>query len=199
MRPDQKLIAEWIKPGSRVLDLGCGDGALLAQLQSTLGVTGFGIEIEPHNILECIKRGINVIHSDLDQGLSDFDADSFDYVVMTQTLQAMRFPARVLKDMLRVGREGIVTFPNMGHWHARLQFMLGRMPTTRALPMSWYETPNLHLCTIKDFEDLCRVENFDIIDRTAVDASHQRGALMRLRPSLFGEIALFRVRQLVRY
>jgi methionine biosynthesis protein MetW len=193
LRPDQALIAQWIEPGSRVLDLGCGDGALLAELQRMRGVTGYGIEIEPDNILSCLKAGINVIHSDLDRGLSDFDADSFDYVVMTQTIQAVHLPLRVLKEMLRVGREGIVTFPNMGYWKARLQLALGRMPKTRTLPMDWHNTRNLHLCTIADFEDLCAAEGLQILDHATVDAEHQAGMFMKLAPNLLGEVALFRV------
>ena len=125
LREEQALIAGWIRDGSRVLDLGCGDGTLLAHLQTGGGVTGYGIEIDPENILRCLERGVNVIQSDLNRGLSDFDDDSFDYVVMTQTLQAMRFPNLVLREMLRVGREAIVTFPNFGHWRCRLQ-VLGR-------------------------------------------------------------------------
>lgn len=195
LRPDQQLIAHWIRPRSRVLDLGCGDGALLAALREEHGVTGYGIEIEPENVTQCLSAGINVIHGNLDQGLSDFDQDSFDHVIMTQTLQAVRFPLRLLNEMLRVGREGIVTFPNMGHWRARKQILFGRMPVTNALPSTWYDTENIHLCTIRDFEDLCRAEGLQILDRTTVDTEHQAGFLMRLAPNLLGEVALFRVQR----
>ncbi|MEQ8494292.1 MAG: methionine biosynthesis protein MetW, partial [Gammaproteobacteria bacterium] len=142
MRPEHRLIADWIADGSRVLDLGCGDGAFLAELQRVKGVTGYGVEIDPDNIVACIERGVNVIQANLDEGLSGFDADSFDYVVMTQTVQATRFPHLLIDDILRIGREGIVTFPNMGHWKCRLQFTRGRMPVTRHLPHTWYDTPN---------------------------------------------------------
>ena len=157
IRPDYAIIADWIRPGSRVLDLGCGDGTLLGYLAREKQVAGYGIEIDDHHIPECIRAGINVIQMDLDEGLSEFDDDSFDYVVLSLTLQAMRFPDRILKEMMRVGAEGIVTFPNFGHWLARLQLGFGgRMPNTRALPSEWYDTPNIHLCTLQDFEALCR-------------------------------------------
>ena len=126
LREEQMLIADWIRPGSRVLDLGCGDGSLLARLKDERDCTGYGIEIDRENIVQCIGSGVNVIQSDLDRGLSDFDDDSFDYVVMTQTLQAVHYPNRLLREMLRVGREGIVTFPNFGHWRCRLQVLAGR-------------------------------------------------------------------------
>lgn len=116
LREEQALIADWIRPGSRVLDLGCGDGSLLAQLKRERNCASYGIEIDRENIVQCIASGVNVIQSDLDRGLSDFDDDSFDYVLMTQTLQAVHYPNRLLREMLRVGREGIVTFPNFGHW-----------------------------------------------------------------------------------
>ncbi len=135
---------------------------------------------------------MNVIHSNLDQGLSDFDDDSFDYVIMTQTLQAMRYPHLVLKEMLRVGREGIVTFPNMGHWKCRLQLSLGKMPITRHLPHTWYDTPNIHMCTIRDFEEMCSADGIEVLQRTAVDTAHRAAFGMRLLPNLLGEIALYR-------
>jgi methionine biosynthesis protein MetW len=144
LREEQALIAGWIAPGSRVLDLGCGDGSLLAHLKLERNVASYGIEIDSENIVNCIASGVNVIHSDLDRGLSDFDDDSFDYVVMTQTLQAVRYPNRLLREMLRVGREGIVTFPNFGHWRCRLQVLAGRMPVTRHLPSTWFDTQNIH-------------------------------------------------------
>lgn len=195
LRTDQALIAEWIAPGSRVLDLGCGDGFLLAHLQRECGVSGYGLEIDAANIVKCVERGINVIQTDLDSGLSDFDEDSFDYVIMTQTLQATRFPHLILREMLRVGREGIVTFPNMAHWRARWQLALGHMPVTRSLPHQWYDTENLHLCTLADFEDLCRHEHIDILQRAAVDNAHRSSLGMRLLPNLLGEVALYRFRR----
>lgn len=195
LRADQALIADWIRPGSRILDLGCGDGRLLAALQREHGASGYGVEIDPDNIVKCIANGVNVVHSNLDDGLSDFDDDSFDYVVMTQTIQAVRYPQRLLHEMLRIGREGIVTFPNMGHWKCRLQLVFGKMPVTRHLSSTWYNTANIHICTIDDFEDLCVSENFEVLQRTAADSEHQVGRAMRMFPNLLGEIAMYRFRR----
>ena len=195
MRGDQLSIAQWIAAGSRVLDLGCGDGALLDFLQRERGVTGYGIEIDSQNIIKCLAAGVNVIQSDLDRGLSDFDDNSFDYVVMTETLQAMRYPHQLLREMLRVGREGIVTFPNFGHWKCRLQIALGRMPVTEHLPHTWYNTPNIHMCTIRDFEALCHSEGIQILERRAVDTLHRAAFGMRWLPNLLAEVALYRCRR----
>ena len=196
LRTDQALIAEWIKPGSRVLDLGCGDGTMMAHLQQKYDVWGYGLEIDEENIVKCIASGVNVIQTDLDAGLSEFDEESFDYVIMTQTLQAIRYPDRLLNDMLRIGREGIVTFPNMGHWKCRLQIALkGMMPKSRTLPYEWYNTPNIHMCTLKDFESLCRKVNIEILQCTTVDYAHRSNLGMRLFPNLLGEIAIYRFRR----
>lgn len=195
MRPDLEIIAKWIAPGSQVLDLGCGDGTLLEHLQRTSRVSGYGLEIDDDNIVTCIEKGVCVIQSDLDAGLSAyFEEDAFDYVVMTQTLQAMHHPERLLDEMLRVGKEGIITFPNMGHWKSRLQLALGgHMPVTRTLPNQWFDTPNIHLCTVTDFERLCRREGIRILQRAVVDYSHRHHFAMRLLPNLLGEIALYRL------
>jgi len=194
LRPDLAILSEWIEPGSRVLDLGCGDGTLLDYLKHERNVDGYGLEIDPDNIVACIKRGVSVIQSDLDAGLTDyFDDNSFDYVVMTQTLQAMHYPSRLLREMLRVGRQGIVTFPNFGHWQSRIQLALsGHMPISRALPNQWYDTPNIHLCTLKDFEQLCSELDIEILQRNVVDTSHRSNIAMTLFPNLLGEIALYR-------
>lgn len=196
LRPDLEIISEWIPARSRVLDLGCGDGTLLSQLRATRQVTGYGLEIDDENIVKCIEAGVNVIQTDLDAGLSDFDADSFDYVIMSQTLQAVHYPERLLDEMLRVGRAGIVTFPNFGHWQCRLQLTLGgHMPVSRTLPSEWYNTPNIHLCTLSDFERLCRNKGIAILERTVVDHAHRSSLGMRLWPNLLGEIALYRFRR----
>ncbi|MCI0591122.1 MAG: methionine biosynthesis protein MetW [Gammaproteobacteria bacterium] len=196
LRPDQSLIAEWIAPSSRVLDLGCGDGTLLAYLQATRQVTGYGLEIDEENIVNCIAAGVNVIQTDLDAGLSEFDEDSFDYVVMTNTLQAVHYPEKLINEMLRIGREGIITFPNFGHWVCRLQLALkGKMPISRTLPNEWYDTPNIHLCSIADFEELCGSLDIAILQRATVDNTHRSSLGMRLLPNLLGEIALYRFRR----
>jgi len=193
LRPDFEIISEWIAPDSRVLDLGCGDGSLLSFLHASRRVNGYGLEIDEDKILKCIESGVNVIQTDLDAGLSDFDADSFDYVVLSQTLQAVLYPEHLLDEMLRVGREGIVSFPNFGYWPNRLQILLGgHMPVSRNLPNEWYNTPNIHLCTLKDFERLCAKKGITILQRTVVDQAHRTNWWMRLLPNLLGEIALYR-------
>jgi methionine biosynthesis protein MetW len=193
LRGDHALIAQWIRPGSRVLDLGCGDGALLDHLRRERAVTGYGVEIEIDRVVRCVERGVSVIQGDLDAGLADFDTGSFDYVIMSLTLQAVYFPARVLAEMLRVGREGIVAFPNFGHLSCRLQLAFGgHMPVSAALPESWYETDNIHLCTIRDFERLCERLGIRILQRLVVNHQHRRSLGARLLPNLLGEVALYR-------
>ncbi|MDH5785603.1 MAG: methionine biosynthesis protein MetW [Chromatiales bacterium] len=195
LRPDLAIISEWISHESRVLDLGCGDGTLLDHLKRQRNVDGYGLEIAPANIVSCIDKGVNVIQTDLDAGISDFfDEDSFDYVVMTQTLQAMYYPERLLKEMMRVGREGIVTFPNFGHWRCRAQLALGgHMPVSTTLPNKWYNTPNIHLCTLKDFESLCRKLGIRILQRSVVDHAHRYRLGGKILPNLLGEIAIYRI------
>ena len=194
-RPDYTIIADWIRPDSHVLDLGCGDGTLLAYLKRNKDVRGYGIEIDDDDITECIRSNINVIHMDLNEGLSEFDNDSFDYVILSLTLQAMRRPDLILQEMMRVGTEGIVTFPNFGYLKSRVQLALGRMPKTRTLPHEWYSTPNTHLCTIKDFEDLCKKLGFVVLDRRAVDQAHKTSLGLKLLPNLLGKIALYRFKK----
>jgi methionine biosynthesis protein MetW len=194
MRAENDIIGQWIKPGSQVLDLGCGDGALLAQLAATRGVTGYGIEIDHDKIRASIERGISVIEQDIDEGLRNFDDGSFDTVVMTQALQALHNPHLVIAEMLRVGREAIVTFPNFGHWRPRLQLTFkGRMPVSKSLPHQWYDTPNIHLCTFRDFEVLCRDHGWRVLDRLVADGQHREGVLMQTFPNLLGEIAIYRL------
>ncbi len=195
LRADLSIIANWIKPDTSVLDLGCGDGTLLRYLRSNLNVEGYGLEISESKIEACVTRNINLIQADLNNGLCEYFSDnSFDYVIMSQTLQATERPDKLIDEMLRVGREGIVTFPNMAHWRARLQLgFLGIMPVTRNLPNQWYNTPNVHLCTLNDFEVLCKKHGITILQRTVVDYSHNQGSLwMKLFPNLFGEIAIYR-------
>ncbi|PVZ72181.1 methionine biosynthesis protein MetW [Pelagibaculum spongiae] len=194
MRPDLEIIRQWIKPGSSVLDLGCGDGTLLATLQDNANVTGYGLEIEPDNIVRCIENGVNVIQRNLDSGLSDFDDDMFDYVVMTQAIQTLSNPDLVLDEMLRIGKECVVTFPNFGYWRNRLYLLRqGKMPVTERLPYSWYDTPNIHFCTFKDFETLCNDKQLKVLTRTVVDHQHQTSIGMKLLPNLLGEIAIYQL------
>ncbi|MEH6671834.1 methionine biosynthesis protein MetW [Halopseudomonas sp.] len=194
MRADLEIIQEWIKPGSRLLDLGCGDGELLRYLSDHRKVTGYGLEIDPEKINACIERGVNVLEQNLDTGLSNFGDNSFDSVLMTQALQAVHYPDQVLEEMLRIGREAILTFPNFAHWRCRLYLgTKGRMPVSEFMPYTWYNTPNIHFCTFKDFEDLCRQRSIRILDRLVVDQAHQSTWLSGLWPNLLGEIAIYRV------
>jgi len=195
LRADLEIIAEWIKPDTKVLDLGCGDGTLLAYLRDQRNVLGYGLEIDLFNIETCVEKDINVIQANLNDGLKDYFSDNrFDCVIMSQTLQATEQPDLLIEEMLRVGAEGIVTFPNMAHWSARLQLGLkGIMPVTKNLPNQWFNTPNVHLCTLNDFEVLCRKHNIQILQRTVVDYSHNKGSwLTHLFPNLLGEIAIYR-------
>lgn len=156
MRQDFLTISEWLENGQRVLDLGCGDGALLHHLKKSKSMGGLGIEIQSDNINQCIANGVSVVEQNIDDGLSNFADNSFDTVLLTQTLQAVKHPDLVLKEMLRVGKQCIVTFPNFGFWQARLHLLFkGEMPVSDFMPYSWYDTPNIHFCTVDDFENLC--------------------------------------------
>lgn len=156
-RLDLMLVADMVEHGSRVLDVGCGDGALLHLLAQTRGVDARGIEISRAGVSECVAKGLSVIQGDADTDLADYPDDAFDYVILSQTIQATRNPRQVLEHMLRIGRRAIVSFPNFGHWRIRGQLVFkGRMPMTDNLPDQWYDTPNIHFCTIRDFVELCR-------------------------------------------
>ena len=194
MRADLELIHEWIAPGSRVLDLGCGDGELLASLKRSKQVSGYGLEIDPEKIARCISQGVNVIEQNLDQGLSNFASASFDVVIMTQSLQALQYPDKVLSEMLRIGKTSIVTFPNFGHWRCRWYLTSkGRMPVSDFLPYTWYNTPNIHFCTFADFERLCRQQGARIEERLAVDRTHRHTLGSKVWPNLLGEIGIYRI------
>ncbi len=195
LRPELVLIAGWIEDGSKVLDLGCGDGSFLAALKDEKQVVGYGIEIDIDNIKACVVHNVNVIQSNLDDGLNDFENDSFDYVIMSQTIQAIHHPHKTIDDMLRVGRQGIITFPNMGNWKCRLQLALGKMPVTEYLPHSWYDTPNIHMCTVKDFDELCDARDISILERATLDAKHEKMIGMPLFPNLRAEIAVYKINQ----
>ena len=192
LRPDLEFISHWVQPRAHVLDLGCGDGTLLRHLQETRQVTGYGLEIDPDNVVKSVEAGIQVIQMDIDQGLDAFADQSFDYVILTQALQVVRHPDRLLAEMLRIGRIGIVTFPNFGYWRSRMQIAWrGRMPVSETLPNAWYDTPNIHLCTVKDFESLCREQGYRVLHRQVVDSAHHGNRLMSHLPNLLGEIALY--------
>jgi methionine biosynthesis protein MetW len=194
MRFDLQLIPQWIKPGSQVLDLGCGDGSLLAKLITDNQVDGLGIEIDPQQITHCIASGLNVVEQDLNHGLNNFQDDSFDVVVMAHALQTLRSPHLVIDEMLRVGKECIVTFPNFAHWSCRLHLgKHGRMPVSKFMPYSWYDTPNIHFCTVRDFEALCQESNIHILDKAVVGHDSSESTLGRLLPNLFGVTAVYHI------
>ena len=194
-RKDLLLINSWIKPNSKVLDLGCGDGELLKLLKIDKNINGYGIDYDVKNIKKSLQNNINVLHMDLDDGLGAFESNSFDYIVLAQSLQVIKNPKLLIDDMLRVGDEIIVSFPNMGHWLARLQlFLQGTMPITKNLPYRWHDTPNIHLCTIKDFMDFCKKNNYEISEKYIADDKQKINLLTRFMPNLFGEIATFRIK-----
>lgn len=195
MRADLTLIEPWVRPGTHVLDLGCGDGTLLAHLQEKKNVQGYGIEIDEAQITRCIEKGVNVIQHNLDsKGLKSFADQQFDTVIMTQALQAVRQPDVMLEEMLRLGQQGIVTFPNFGYWRCR-QYLLwhGKMPMSKTLPHTWYNTPNIHLCTFKDFEALCKKKGIKILNRTVVDSDFSQNRFAKMWPNLFAEFAVYRI------
>ena len=187
-RPDFAAIAGWVGMGSSVLDLGCGDGSLLRYLRESRRVTGYGVEIDDDRVLACVKSGVNVVQGDLERGLSEFESRSFDYVVLSQTLQAIMDGERIINDMLRVGREGIVTFPNFGYWRNRLQVLGGHMPVSDNLPYQWHDTPNVHLCTISDFENFCAGHGVRIVERKVLTG----GRPVSVLPNLLGSLAVYR-------
>ena len=187
-RRDFAAIARWIAPKSKVLDLGCGDGALLGYLRGSLSVTGYGIEKDDANVLACLKNGINVIQMNLEEGLSGFEALSFDVVILSQTLQAMYHTERIVQEMLRVGKEVIVTFPNFAYWQHRLQVMMGNMPLSNKLPYQWYNTPNVHMCTIHDFDDFCASHAIHIRERLILTD----GKPVTVLPNVLGSLAMYR-------
>lgn len=194
LRPDLSIIQQWVKPNSQVLDLGCGKGELLNFLKSEKGVRGYGLEINPEKITHCIANGVNVIEQNLDEGLSNFKDNSIDTVVMAQALQAVQRPDELVDEMLRIGKQAIVTFPNFGFWRTRLYLLLkGRMPMSEALPYNWFDTPNIHLCTFKDFEELCHNKGIRILNRTVVDDQHNEHWRMSLWPSMLGETAIYHI------
>ena len=190
-RADLELIAELVPAGSRVLDLGCGDGRMLAHLRDHKGCTGYGIEIADANVQACVQRGIDVIQLNLDEGLALFDDHSFDVVLQLDTLQHLRNTERMLRETARVGRIGIVSFPNFAHWPNRLHVLGGRMPVTRALPYQWFDTPNIRVTTFNDFEVLAQRCGLAVNDCFGLQA----GRVVRRWPNLRASVAVFRFEQ----
>jgi methionine biosynthesis protein MetW len=191
-RIDHEIIAGLIEANSRVLDLGCGDGSLLKLLADRKQVVGRGVEISDEGVRQCIEKGLSVHHGDLDEGLGDYPDQSFDYVVLSQTLQAVHKPNLVLAEMLRVGRIGIVSFPNFGYWKIRWQLLVtGRMPKTDNLPYEWYDTPNIHLSTVLDFHNFCASHSLEIVRARYLSAGRE----VTYAPNLFAELAIFVVKK----
>jgi methionine biosynthesis protein MetW len=187
-RPDFAYIARWVKPRARVLDLGCGDGSLLRFLKEARNAQGYGVEIDFESLLACVKNGVNVVQNDLETGLSMFESSSFDCVILSQTLQAMKHTEEIVREMLRVGREGIVSFPNFGYWRHRLQVLGGHMPVSGGLPYQWYDTPNVHLCTIGDFDRFCASQSVRVLERAVLTG----GRPVTVAPNLLGSLAVYR-------
>jgi methionine biosynthesis protein MetW len=184
LRGDLARIAQWVRPDSRVLDLGCGDGALLAHLKHSKKVQGVGVEISDDRVLSCVKRGVHVIQQNLEDGLAMFDDQQFDTVVLSQTLQSMHNTEHILREMARVAREGIVSFPNFGYWPHGWSILRGRMPVTGQMPYDWYNTPNIHLCTLKDFERLAATLDFTILERATFNDEREVSVLAGWRSTL---------------
>jgi methionine biosynthesis protein MetW len=188
VRRDFERIGRWVGRGSRVLDLGCGDGALLGYLRDVKQTQGVGVEISDDRVIACVERGVDVIQQNLDDGLAMFGDQQFDTVVLSQTLQAVRQTEHVLREMVRVGRTGVVSFPNFGYWPHGWSILKGRMPVTGQMPYAWYNTPNIHLCTLKDFEDLCAKLGLRILERVTFSPDSE----VKWLPSWRATLALYR-------
>ena len=196
VRADHRLIAEMVAPGSRVLDVGCGDGSLLQLLRDEKAVDGRGVELSPERVKACVTRGLSVIQGDADRDLPDYPDKAFDYAILSLTIQATRYPKAVLENLLRIGRHAIVSFPNFGHWRIRTQFMMtGRMPVTPNLPETWYNSVDAHLCTIKDFVDLVQLVDAEVEEAVAFNSWGKRLPIKNSlsAQNLLGEKAVFKL------
>ena len=180
-----KIINSWVPENSKVIDFGCGDGSLLKELFENKQVLGYGVEINDAKIEKCIEKGIPVIKLDIDKGLNDFMSSNFDLSIMARSIQCLKNPDLALNRMLELSKRCVVTLPNLGYWRCRINLALGKMPITPELPSSWYETENIHLCTIKDFENLCLKENINIKDKVFINRNGDQGGLSKINPNLF--------------
>lgn len=194
LRGDISTILGWVKQGSRVLDLGCGDGELLAALTKQKAILGLGVDIDAENLIAAVDKGLCVVQQNMEDGLSNFQAKSFDVVIIAFSLQVLTRPHTVLERVVDIGNEAIVSFPNFGHWRSRLSLLFsGRMPKTKALPYSWFDTPNIHFCTVDDFEQLCDQLQIEIIERKTSEGG---SILARLWPNLFAKSASYRIQRI---
>ena len=180
-----KIINSWVPKNSKVIDFGCGDGSLLKELFENKQVLGYGVEINDTKIEKCIEKGIPVIKLDIDMGLNDFMSSNFDLSIMARSIQCLKNPDLALNRMLELSKRCVVTLPNLGYWRCRINLASGKMPITPELPSSWYETENIHLCTIKDFENLCLKENISIKDKVFINRNGNQGGLSKVNPNLF--------------
>ncbi len=193
-RKDFKLISEWIQPNSSVLDLGCGDGSLLKLLIEKRNIRGYGIDTSVDKIIKSVNNNINVINTNINHKLDYFSNKSFNYVILAQSLQVVENPVELIREMLRVGDEAIISFPNMGYWKSRLYlFLKGRMPVTEELPHSWYSTPNIHLCTIKDFKEMCNMNEFTIMEEV-INNRENSNLSSNYFSNFFAESVIFRIK-----
>jgi methionine biosynthesis protein MetW len=191
MRSDFAAIAEWVAPGSQVLDVGCGDGSLLHHLKVAKQAHVYGVELADDKVLACAQKGLNVVQQDLEGGLALFEDQSFDKVILSQTLQTIHQTARILSEIARVGKECVVSFPNFGHWSHRSAVLLGRMPVSKSLPYQWYDTPNVRVLTIADFEALAPAVGLELLDRVVF----HDGQSVEFLPNLRGSLAVYRARR----
>jgi len=194
MRFDLQIIASWIEPGSKVLDLGCGEGDLLHFLEENKRVAGTGIERVEAKVAQCIERGISVLQGDINEEVLDYEDDTFDYVILSQTLQQVYEPAKLLQSLLRIGKKGIVSFPNFSHWSIRVQLLIrGHAPITKQLPYEWYDTPNIRVITIKDFRRFSKKVGFNILKEVAINTDHhdRQGNIVKFLPNLRATYGIF--------